>query len=217
MTQTHTHAARTAHAGARCFLDVRTVLLVSPHDLRIVVGPAVEFRARNLAVAVAIGTADERIVGKIREIARAKVLGGLAVPDAATLPSGCYNAPLTQPGTWKATMKIHGVSQSSGVERQLKIERCIDGIVLTLTDTVGSFERGWIQVPGDHILAAIMAPPAGGSTIEGILLPRGGRMTLDVEVRRNEVWLCVHPGDAADIAVGLDDLQDALEGVINQV
>jgi hypothetical protein len=42
-------------------------------------------------------------------------------------------------------------------------------------------------------------------------------MTLDVEVRRNEVWLSVHPGDAADIAVGLDDLQDALEGVINRV
>ena len=28
-------------------------------------------------------------------------------------------------------MKIHGVSQSSGVERQLKIERGIDGVVLT--------------------------------------------------------------------------------------
>ena len=42
-------------------------------------------------------------------------------------------------------------------------------------------------------------------------------MTLDVEVRRNEVLLSVHPADAADIAVGLDDLQDALEGVINRV
>ena len=114
-------------------------------------------------------------------------------------------------------MKIYGVSQSSGVERQLRVERGIDGIVLTLTDSVGSFERGWIKVPGEHILAAIMTPPAGGSTIEGILQPRGGRMTLDVEVRRNEVWLSIHPGDAADIAVGLDDLQDALEGVINRV
>ena len=113
-------------------------------------------------------------------------------------------------------MKIHGVSQSSGVERQLLIERGIDGVVLTLTDTVGSFERGWIKVPGDHLVAAIMNPPGGGSTIEGILQPRGGRMTLDVDVRRNEVLLSVHPGDAADIAVGLDDLQDALEGVINK-
>jgi hypothetical protein len=112
-------------------------------------------------------------------------------------------------------MKIYGVSQSSGVERQLKIERGIDGIVLTLTDTDGSFERGWINVSRDHVVAAILHPPAGGSTIEGILQPRGGRMTLDIEVRRNEVWLSVHPGDAADIAVGLDDLQEALEGVIS--
>ena len=113
-------------------------------------------------------------------------------------------------------MKIHGVSQSSGVERQLKIEKGIDGVVLTLTDTVGLFERGWIKVPGDNLVDAIMNPPAGGSTIEGILQPRGGPMTLDIEVRRNEVWLSVHPGDAADIAVGLDDLQDALEGVISR-
>jgi hypothetical protein len=113
-------------------------------------------------------------------------------------------------------MKIYGVSQSSGVERQLKIERGIDCVVLTLTDTVGLFERGWIKVPGDNLVNAIMNPPTGGSTIEGILQPRVGRTTLDVEVRRNEVWLSVHPGDAADIAVGLDDLQDALEGVISR-
>src|ERR1022692_1690170 len=111
---------------------------------------------------------------------------------------------------------IYGVSQSSGVERHLRVERGIDGIVLTLTDAGGSFERGWIKEPGERILAAIMAPPVGGSTIEGILQPRGGRMTLDVEVRRNEVWLSVNPGDAADIAVGLDDLQEALEGVISR-
>ena len=113
-------------------------------------------------------------------------------------------------------MKIFGVSQSSGVERQLKIERGIDGVVLTLTDTVGLFERGWIKVPGEHLVTAITEPSPGGSTIEGILQPKGGRMTLDVEVRRNEVWLSVHPGDGADIAVGYDDLQDALEGVINR-
>jgi hypothetical protein len=42
-------------------------------------------------------------------------------------------------------------------------------------------------------------------------------MSLDIEVRRNEVLLTVRPGDTADIAVGLDDLQDALEGVINRI
>jgi hypothetical protein len=113
-------------------------------------------------------------------------------------------------------MTIHGVSQSSGVERRLKIERGIEGIVLTLTDTIGAFERGWIKVPGDNLVAAITDSAPGGSTIEGISQPGGGKMTLDVEVRRNEVWLSIHPGDAADIAVGFDDLQDALEGVINR-
>ena len=114
-------------------------------------------------------------------------------------------------------MKIYGVSQSSGVERQLRIERGIDSVVLTLTDTVGLFERGWISVPGKHLVAAIMEPSPGGSRIEGLRQKGSGIMTLDVEVRRNEVLLSVHPADAADIAVGLDDLQDALEGVINRV
>ena len=63
-------------------------------------------------------------------------------------------------------MKIYGVSQSSGVERQLRIERGIDSVVLTLTDTVGLFERGWISVPGKHLVAAIMEPSPGGARIE---------------------------------------------------
>jgi hypothetical protein len=113
-------------------------------------------------------------------------------------------------------MKIHGISQSTGVERQLKIERGIQGVILTLTDTVGLFERGWINVPGDNLVKAIMDPAPGGSVLEGIRQPQRERMTLDVEVRRNEVLLRVHPGDDADIAVGLDDLQDALEGVISR-
>jgi hypothetical protein len=114
-------------------------------------------------------------------------------------------------------MKIYGVSQVSGVERQLKIERGIDGVVLTVTDSDGSHERGWISVPAENLLSAIIDPPPGGSTIEGFRQARGDKMTLDVEVRRNEVQLALHPADGADIAVGLDDLQDALEGVINRV
>jgi hypothetical protein len=41
---------------------------------------------------------------------------------------------------------------------------------------------------------------------------------LGVEVRRNEVWLSARPatGAATDVAVGLDDFQDALEGAIGQ-
>ena len=80
-------------------------------------------------------------------------------------------------------MKIYGISQSSGVERQLKIERGLDGVSLTLTDTVGLHERGWIIVSVENLVAAIMDPPAGGFTLEGARQARGERMTLNVEVR----------------------------------
>jgi hypothetical protein len=41
-------------------------------------------------------------------------------------------------------------------------------------------------------------------------------MLLDVEVRRNEVLLRARAevGEGTDVAVGLDDFQDALEGAI---
>jgi hypothetical protein len=113
-------------------------------------------------------------------------------------------------------MRIFGVSQTSGVERQLKVEKGSDGVSLTVTDSVGLRERGWIIVPGENLVAAIMDRPSSGSTIEGIRQNRGDKTTLKVEVRRNEVQLSLHPADQADIAVGLDDLQDALEGVINR-
>ena len=59
-------------------------------------------------------------------------------------------------------------------------------------------------------------PREGGTTIEGLPQPQGPKMSLYIEVRRNEVWLTIRPEDTADIAVGLDDLQDALEGVISR-
>ncbi|HZZ80252.1 MAG TPA: hypothetical protein VFE62_17190 [Gemmataceae bacterium] len=113
-------------------------------------------------------------------------------------------------------MKIFGVSQSSGIERQLRIERGIEGVVLTITDTAGQHERGWISVPAESLLTAIIEPGVGGTTVVGLRQPNTAKTTLNVEVRRNEVQLAMHPGDQADIAVGLDDLQDALEGVINR-
>jgi hypothetical protein len=115
-------------------------------------------------------------------------------------------------------MTIYGVSQSSGVERQLSVQRGGQGIVLTITDHVGNVERGRIMVQPDDLLATIMAPAAGGSTIEGICPPHGPKMLLDIEVRRNEVLLRTRPGTGAgsDVAVGLDDLQDALEGAITR-
>jgi hypothetical protein len=115
-------------------------------------------------------------------------------------------------------MTIYGVSQSSGVERRLIIERGGQGVVLTITDHVGGKEQERIMVQADNLLAAIMDQRSGGSTVEGISPPHGANMLLDVEVRRNEVLVRVRAGsgEGADVAVGLDDFQDALESVITR-
>ena len=113
-------------------------------------------------------------------------------------------------------MTIYGVSQSSGVERRLRIERGGEGVVLTITDHVGDKERERILVQPDDLLAAVTNPPAGGSTVEGFSPPHGAKMLLDIQVRRNEVLLRVRAdsGEGTDLAVGLDDFQDGLEGAM---
>ena len=115
-------------------------------------------------------------------------------------------------------MKIFGVSQSSGEERVLKIERGIDGIVLTLADIKGGKEHGRIKVNSDVLVGAIMNPVIGGSKVESMPQPHEGEMRLQIEVRRNEVLIQIRNdnGIIADIAVGLDDIQDGLEGVTNR-
>jgi hypothetical protein len=50
-------------------------------------------------------------------------------------------------------MTIYGVSQSSGVERRLRVERGGEGVVLTLTDHPGGIERERIMLPPDSLLA----------------------------------------------------------------
>jgi hypothetical protein len=115
-------------------------------------------------------------------------------------------------------MTIYGVSQTSGVERRLTVERGGEGVVLAIVDHVGDQERARISVPPDDLLTAITDPPAGGATITGFAPPHGAEMRLSLEVRRNEVLLRADggPTPGADVAVGLDDLQDALEGVISR-
>ena len=115
-------------------------------------------------------------------------------------------------------MTIYGVSPSSGVERRLKIDKGIEGVVLTIIDHVGSKEQGRIAVLADHLVSALTAPPLQGSAVAGLPSPNGTKMQIAIEVRRNEVWLKLisDSGDGADIAVGFDDLQDALEGVISK-
>ena len=113
-------------------------------------------------------------------------------------------------------MAIYGISQSSGVQRRLKVERGATGIVLTVIDHVGGQEQSRILVPSEDLLATITDPPPGGTTVEGISPPDGAKMQLDVEVRRNEVLLKARSssGEWTDVAVGLDDFQDAFEQVI---
>lgn len=115
-------------------------------------------------------------------------------------------------------MTIYGVSQSSGVERRLKVERGGQGVVLTVIDHIGEKERDRILVQADSLLGAITDPLPGGSKVEGVSPPHGPNMLLDVEVRRNEVLLRLYADSAegSDVAVGLDDFQDALEGVITR-
>ena len=115
-------------------------------------------------------------------------------------------------------MKVFGVSQSSGVERRLYVERGADGIVLIINDHDGNKERERILVRVDDLLHTITDPAPGGRTVEGVSPAHGWKMLLQVEVRRNEVWLKAQPasGEGVDVAVGLDDFQDALEGAINR-
>jgi hypothetical protein len=115
-------------------------------------------------------------------------------------------------------MTIYGISQSSGVERRLNVEMGAHGLVLTFIDHAGGKERARILLPVDDLLPAITAPPAGGSNIEGITPPNGPKMLLNVQIGRNEVLLKVAAGagEGTDVAVGLDDFQDALEGIISR-
>jgi hypothetical protein len=113
-------------------------------------------------------------------------------------------------------MRIYGISQSSGVERRLRIERGGEGLVLTISDHVGNVERDRIMVQPDSLMATVMDRAPGGVTIEGRSPPHGAKKLLDVEIRRNEVLLRVRAEVEGgwDVAVGLDDFQDALEKAI---
>jgi hypothetical protein len=113
-------------------------------------------------------------------------------------------------------MRIYGVSQSSGVERRLHIEKGSEGIVLTISDHVGNVTRDRIVVEPDSLMAAVMDRLPGGATMEAKSSPQGEKKLLEVEVRRNEVLISVR-GESeggSDVAVGLDDFQDALEKAI---
>jgi hypothetical protein len=120
-------------------------------------------------------------------------------------------------------MRVFGVSQSSGEERRLHVEAGGGKIGLAITEQVAGQwkqeerELAKVAVPEDDLLSALTDPRPGGATVEGTSPAHGWRMLLKVEVRRNEVWLSARPATGLaweDVAVGLDDLQDALDEAI---
>lgn len=113
-------------------------------------------------------------------------------------------------------MVIYGLSQSSGVERRLEIDRSGPCISLGIYDHASGMEQDRVFVLPDDLMAAIINRPEGGSTIEDAAQAEGTRKHLDVEVRRNEVLLKTRGDREWDVAVGLDDFQDALEGVASR-
>lgn len=102
-------------------------------------------------------------------------------------------------------MTIDGVSQSTGIERLVDVSPTDDGIRVIIRDRNLGTELGGVTVPADALMGVLTDLPKGSQTIAG-----EGRV-LEVEVRRNEVWLVV---GGLDAAVGLDDLMDAVAGAL---
>lgn len=112
-------------------------------------------------------------------------------------------------------MVIFGVSQSTGVERQLKLDRAGTGILLSIVDHVGEVERERIIAQTDDIMAALVAPMGQKTIIDGEAPASGKKKHLEMEMARNEVLLRCHEpaSEGCDVAVGSDDFQDALEQI----
>lgn len=112
-------------------------------------------------------------------------------------------------------MMIYGLSQSSGLERVLEVEKADTSLLLYAHDQAEN-PADRILVPAAEVVAALADPAVGVKTIAGVTPVYGRRQLLDLEVRRNEVLLWVRPetGIGWDVAVGFDDLQDAVEAII---
>lgn len=115
-------------------------------------------------------------------------------------------------------MTIYGISQSTGAERRLSVEKVTEGVALTIIEHRGRKELGRIALQPDSLVAAVTDATSPNSMLEGVDSTSGTKLQMGIEVRRNEVWLTLSSaaGKGPDIAVGFDDLQDALEGVISR-
>jgi hypothetical protein len=99
-------------------------------------------------------------------------------------------------------MTIDGISQTSGVERLVDINADAGGLKLTLRDRKSDALLASAIVPAEALMVVLTEQPAGPQLVAA---------NLEVEVRRNEVWLTLGGPDAA---VGIDDLMDAVGGAI---
>ena len=111
------------------------------------------------------------------------------------------------------TMTIYGLSQTTGVERTLLVEKTGAGFLLHSRDEESYSDLDRIVVPPDLLLAALIDRPAERSTIRSASANGEARKLLDITVRGNEVqlWVRTETGNDWEIAVGFDDFQDALE------
>lgn len=103
-------------------------------------------------------------------------------------------------------MTINGVSQTSGLQRLVDISPAGEKLRLGIRDRKPGSEWTNVVLPADALLTVLTEQPKGLQRIAGI----DGK-ALEVEVRRNEVWLAVGGPDAA---VGLDDLMDAVAAAL---
>jgi hypothetical protein len=113
-------------------------------------------------------------------------------------------------------MMIHGLSQSTGVERQLHFVPVREGIILMMCDHKDETKRHRILLQPDDLMGPVMERSPGEVTIEGKSPSLGNKKLLDLEIKRNEVLLKIRSETEmeSDVAVGLDEFQDALEKAI---
>src|SRR5438309_2018972 len=104
-------------------------------------------------------------------------------------------------------MTIYGLSQTSGAERTLAVEKTGVGFLLHSQDTESYGDLDKIVVPSESLLAALIDRPAERSTIRSESANGEARKLLDITVRGNEVllWVRTETGNGWDIAVGFDD------------
>jgi len=108
---------------------------------------------------------------------------------------------------------IYGLSPTTGAERTLDVERADGGVLLHSRDPESLRDIDRIVVAADPLLAAVIDRPADRTAIRGVEAAGEASRRLEIAVRGNEVllWVRTETGNDWDIAVGLDDFQDALE------